>query len=508
MPDKGAASIPSGLTSLFAAARIARPSRISRGQTINTSSYKTAIAFFSFLILASGCVGTTDTRQPETKTLADTAPDVPAYSKLTQRETEATLKRLQEIRQRLQYGRFGDYKGPIRHVWDRILAAPSIRYEDNLRVEKQATVLLRDKKFLKRVSLRAEPFIYYILEEIDKRRLPRELALLPVIESAYRPTAISRSKAAGLWQFIPSTSRFLGMKTNWWYDARKDVITSTRYALDYLSTINKKFDGDWLLTLAAYNAGHGTISRAIARNRKRGKATDYWHLRLSTETMNYVPRFLAATRIFTRPQDYGVDLHKIANRPHLGIANIDSQMDLKLAAELAGLSPEAIKTYNPGFLRWTTAPKGPHRLALPLNKLNRFKQKFAQLDKHDRLRWTQYKVRKGDTLSRIGNQHGVTVSALKSANNLKGTLIRIGQVLEIPRSGSSYRARSNSVKSQDSRQQGYYIVKKGDTLWQIARRHNMTTAALLALNNLKPDAIIQPGQRLRVKTKVALSASS
>ena len=456
------------------------------------------------LTLISGCASSPDSRRAEADPDAITTLEIPAYSKLTQEETEATLKRLQEIRSRLQRDRRGTYDGPIRHVWDRILALPSISYEDNLRIEKQATVLLRDKEFIKRVSRRAEPYIYFILEEIDKRRLPRELALLPIIESAYRPTAISRSKAAGLWQFIPSTSRFLGMQTNWWYDARMDVITSTHYALDYLQTINRKFDGDWLLTLAAYNAGHGRISRAVAKNRKRGKPTDYWNLKLSRETMNYVPRFLAATRIFTRPDIYGVDLHAVANEPHIGIVNIESQMDLKLAAKLAGLSSQEIKTYNPGFQRWTTAPKGPHRLVLPLNRIQQFEQKFAQLDRRDRLRWTQHRVKQGQTLSGIAKTHSVSVSAIQSANNLRGTLIRTGQILQIPVSGSTYSTPMGSGSSD-----GYYIVRKGDTLWQIARRHNMTTAALLALNNLNKNSIIQPGQRLKVRPKkVKLSASS
>jgi membrane-bound lytic murein transglycosylase D len=470
--------------------------------------YISVITILSSLILLSGCQSTPELSEADTAGSEEvTTLEIPAYSKLTQQETELTLIRLREIRAKLGKDRLHGYEGPIRHVWDRILAKPLIRYEDNLRIEKQATVMLRNPEFVKRVSLRAEPYIYYILEEIDKRNLPRELALLPVIESAYRPTAISRSRAAGLWQFIPSTSRFLGMKTNWWYDARKDVITSTEYALDYLQTINRMFDGDWLLTLAAYNAGHGTVSRAIARNRKRGKPTDYWHLKLPRETMNYVPRFLATSQIFTQPQDYGVEIHAVQNQPHFGIVNIESQLDLKLAAELADMSMQEIRTYNPGFLRASTAPDGPHRLLLPLGSIHPFREKFARLDQRDRLRWTQYKVRKGDTLSAIAQHHGVSVGALKSTNKIKGSMIRIGQVLQIPLSGSA-RTQAVQVAASQSYEKGYYIVKKGDTLWQIARRHNMSTEALLELNNLKRSSVIQPGQRLKVKTKVALSSSS
>ena len=430
--------------------------------------------------------------------------DVPAYSELTRKETEETLKRLQTIKKKLDAERGGPYTGPIEHVWHRIYAKPLIQYEDNLRIEKQATVLLRDRSYLHRVSLRAEPYIYYILDEIDKRDLPRELALLPIIESAYRPTAVSRSRAAGLWQFIPSTSRYLGMKTNWWYDARRDVITSTRYALDYLEMINRKFDGDWLLTLAAYNAGHGRVSRAIARNRKRGKPTDYWSLKLPRETMNYVPRFLATSRIFTRPDDYQVKLHPVKNQPHFAIAGIESQLDLKLAANMAGMSPRDLKVYNPGFLRWATAPKGPHRLVLPVNKVQVFEKKFAQLDKKDRLRWTEYRVKKGDTLSDIALQHGIRVSVLKSSNNLKGSFIRVGQVLQVPLAGtkqtaSSVAGNSSSNSDENPSKYQYYTVKSGDTLWDIARFHKVSTRSLLALNNLTSKSILQPGQRLKIR---------
>ena len=431
--------------------------------------------------------------------------DMPGYSDLTRQETEATLKRLQTIREKLS-GRKGLYTGPIRHVWDRVLAQPLIQYEDNLRIEKQATVLLRDKSYLNRVSHRANPYAFYILEEIDKRNLPRELVLLPVIESAYKPNARSRSSAMGLWQFIPSTSRFLGMKTNWWYDARRDIVTSTQYALDYLQTINKKFDGDWLLTLAAYNAGHGRVSRAVARNRQQGKPTDYWSLKLPRETMNYVPRFLATSRIFTHPGDYGISQHPVKNEQHFAIVPVESQLDLKLAAKMAGMSPKELKVYNPGFLRWTTDPNGPHRLVLPLDKINRFKRQFSQLAKEDRVQLTEHKVRSGDTLTGIAMRYGTSVSVLKSTNKLKGSMINVGQVLQVPR-GSKARSMVTSRHKTSNAKPGIYIVKRGDTLWKIARSHNMTTSALLKLNNLNKKAVIQPGQRLKVKTSVALSSS-
>jgi len=469
------------------------------------------IAFISLCgLLITACGSNPSSPDVTHSTLEAQDSDTPAYSALTQKETEETLKRLQSIREKLGTGHTGVYTGPVRHVWDRIHAKPLIQYEDNLRIEKQATVLLRDRDYLHRVSLRSEPYIYYILDENDRRNLPRELALLPVIESAYRPMAYSRSRAAGLWQFIPSTSRFLGMKTSWWYDARRDVITSTKYALDYLQTINKKFDGDWLLTLAAYNAGHGRISRAIAHNKKRGKPADYWSLKLPRETMNYVPRFLAASRIFTQPDDYQVKLHPVQNKPHFAITNIESQLDLKLAAEMAGMTPKNLKVYNPGFLRWATDPDGPHRLVLPLNKIHKFDTKFAQLDPGKRLRWVEHRVKKGETLNGIAIKHGIRVSSLKSSNNIKGSLIRIGQVLQVPvGNASSVKKRGTRTKQPNQPGYTYYVVKSGDTLWHIARLHQVSTKSLLALNNLRKSSVLQPGQRLKIRkttTQVALSS--
>lgn len=416
----------------------------------------------------------------------------PAYSELTQKETRETLKRLQRMRQRQLHG----YQGPIRHVWDRILRDSRIRFEDNLRIERQATIMLRNPSYLQRVSQRAEPFIYFILEEIKKRDLPAELALLPVIESAYRPTARSRSKAVGLWQFIPSTSRFLGMKKNWWYDARRDTIVATKYALDYLSTINKKFKGDWLLTLAAYNAGHGKVSRAMAKNRRAGKPTDYWHLNLPKETMDYVPRFLAVSRLFTHADDYQVSLYQVANKPYFTTISIDHQVDLNVAAEIAGIPAKTLRHQNAGFLRWATAPDGPHRLILPLQYAKGFKTRLSGLSEQERLRWVKHTVERGDTLTGIALRYNIGVSLLKNTNKLRSSLIRPGDELLVPLSGKQSLAKKKKIHELPNGK--YYIVKNGDTLWKIARRHKLSLNKLIRLNKLKKSSVLRPGQRLLI----------
>ena len=455
-------------------------------------------------LLIAACVNnpssTTGTAAQEADSVAQGKMDreTATNSELTQKETDETLKRLQTVRKKQSTD---VYTGPIRHVWDHIRARPLITYKDNLRIEKQATLLLRDRGDLYRVSLRADPYIYYILQEIDKRNLPRELALLPIIESAYRATVSSRAKAVGLWQFIPATSKDLGMKTNRWYDARRDVIASTQYALDYLRKLNRKFKGDWLLTLAAYNGGIGKVSRAIAHNKRHNQPTDYWNLVLPNETRNYVPKFLAISRIFTHPAVYDVSLHSTKHKPHFAITDIKSQLDLKLAADLAGMSSTELKIYNPGFLRWATDPKGPHRLVLPVQKLNQFNKKFAQMDDTARLRWQKYKVKIGDSLTVIALKNAIGINLLKSVNDLKGSRILTGQTLLIPNKGrinSTLVGKSKRTRTM-VRAGHFYVVESGDTLWRIAKNNRLTISRLFAMNNLDQHSIIRPGQRLRIK---------
>jgi len=422
----------------------------------------------------------------------------PAYSALTRQESEETLRRLDKIRSNLEQNRKEYYSGPTRHIWDRIRAGRQIEYEDNLRIEEQATYLLRDRDYVNRVSRRTAPFIHFILEEIDKRGLPSELALLPVIESAYRPTATSRSRAVGLWQFILPTSKHLGMKKNWWYDARRDVVSSTRKALDYLEMLNAKFDGDWLLALAAYNGGHGKVRKAIEQNRKTGKPTDYWNLALPKETRNYVPRFLAASRIYTRPEDYGVELYAVPNRPYFATLTIDNQLDIKLASKMARISHADFRTLNAGFLRWATPPNGTHRLAIPLDKVEQFKQELARLPDQEKVRWHKHTIRHGETLTSIALKYNVSVSLLKKTNRLDSPLIRSGSKLLVPLGSNKPSTRTTRVSY--SRDGGFYVVQTGDTLWGIARQHQITVDKLLAWNKLDFKSVIKPGQRLRIRS--------
>lgn len=453
----------------------------------------------------SGCGQSPD--KPVIMTADEPIPYDTGYSDLTRQETEATLKRLRSIRRALQNEKPGRYTGPIRHIWDRIRASRQIAYEDNLRIEHQATIMLRSPAYLKRTSRRASPFIHYIAEALKKRGMPGELALLPVIESAYRPTAVSKSRAVGLWQFIPSTSKFLGMHKDWWYDGRRDVIHATKYALDYLQTINKKFNGDWLLTLAAYNAGHGRVSRAIDKNRRQGKPTDYWNLQLPSETMDYVPRFLAVTQLFTRAEDYNLELHLVANKPGFEIVGIKDQLNIKLAARMAGIDIAKFRNLNAGYLRRATPPGRSHRILLPVGKKHQFSRKLASFRKEQKTRWVQHRVKADESLTRIALHYGIPIHELKKTNNLEDSLIHPGEILRIP---MRYATKNNKQKEHGKPNNSsiYYTVRRGDTLWKIARKHNITLKMLRSLNNLSTHAIIYPGQRLLVghtkNNKIAL----
>ena len=267
--------------------------------------------------------------------------------------------------------------------------------------------------------------------EIEARKMPLELALLPVVESAFNPVAYSRARASGLWQFIPATGRRYGMKQNWYYDGRRDVLAATTGALDYLEFLANMFNGDWLLAVAAYNTGEANVARAIRRNREAGKPTDFFSLKLPRETRAYVPKLLAMRRIVADPTAHGLAFAPIPNEPYFAKVEVGGQMDLNVAAELADLPKEELIALNPAFNHWVTDPDGPHHLLVPLAKAERFAQGVAALPPQERVRVVYHRVRKGDTLGGIADKYGISVTALRAANKVRGSIIHPGQDLLI-----------------------------------------------------------------------------
>jgi len=383
-------------------------------------------------------------------------------------------------------------------VWERLRTQFSLDAPRNPRIDRELAWYRAHPEDLARISEQARPYLYFIAEEIERRGIPGEIALLPAVESGFQPLAYSSGEAAGIWQFIPSTGRMYGLKQTWWYDGRRDVAASTRAALAYLEKLSTRFDGDWELALAAYNAGAGTVSRAMRNNREQGRAEDFWSLDLPRETEAYVPRLLAIARLIADPSHYGISLEPIPDEPYFARVDIDSQIDLGLAAELADLSTDEIYRLNPGFTRWATDPSGPHRLHLPVDRLEMFRSNLARLEPDKRMLWQRYRIRAGDTLGSIAARSGTTVAELQQVNHLKDTHIRDGKQLLIPRPAGSPDSTTPSAESSPKTKTDY-LVKSGDSLWTIARSHQVSHRQLADWNGISTRDLLKPGQRLVIQ---------
>ncbi len=399
----------------------------------------------------------------------------------------------------------------VTDVWKRASNNFALSIPDNKRIDAQRKWYLKHPEYMARVVKRAKPFLYYITEEIEKRGMPMELVLLPIVESAFDPFAYSHGRAAGMWQFIPGTGKRFGMQQNWWYDGRRDVIASTKGALDYLTYLNNMFDGNWLHALAAYNSGEGRVLKAIKANKGAGKPTDFWNLNLQRETRAYVPKLLALADILKNKDSYAYAWPEVENVAVIEVVDIDSQVDLAFAAELAGMSLKELHGLNPGFNRWATSPEGPHRIVLPLNKAATFSQALAKIDQKERLNWVRHSVKAGDSLGKIAQQYHTTINVLKKVNELDSTMIRIGQALMVPvalQELDSYtlsqEQRLASLQNNSSTKQKIrHTVKSGDTLWDIARKYNISTKQLAKWNGMAPGDTLRLGKTLIIWQKGA-----
>ncbi len=385
----------------------------------------------------------------------------------------------------------------------------SLEYDDNKRIAAERNWFVRHPDYLARVFTRAQRYLPYIAAEIERRGLPLELALLPIVESAYDPFAYSHGRAAGLWQMIPGTARRFGIKQNWWYDGRRDVVDSTRAALDYLEYLHKLNDGDWLNAIASYNSGEGNVLRSVKRNRKAGKPEDFWNLRLPRETSMYVPKLLALVDIVENPDAYNLALPAVLDETQFVVADIGSQLDLALAAELAGVDVDTVYAYNPGYNRWSTDPAGPHRLVLPVEAADTFTAALAGVPEDDRVRWKRHKVKNGEAISQIALKYNTTVPQIREANNLRGNTIRAGHYLLIPVATKPLSAYSQSAdarlaKTQNRKRAGSkveHVVRKGESFWTISRHYKVTHRQLAAWNGMAPGDPLPVGRKLVVWTK-------
>ena len=401
-------------------------------------------------------------------------------------------------------------------IWQRIRNGLSFDIPHNRRVLAQRNWYAKHPKYLDRVAKRAEPFMHYIVEQLDANDIPLEIALLPIVESAFDPFAYSHGRASGMWQFVPDTGKRFGMKQNWWYDGRRDVIASTDGAIQYLKYLHKFFDGDWLLALAAYNSGEGRVRRAVKNNARKNKPTDFWSLDLPKETRAYVPKLLALADIVKQPETFGIKLYEIENGSVISLVDIKSQLDLAKAAELADLSLTELQRLNPGFNRWATDPNGPHYLVIPKVKQQNFEQALDKLPKDQRLAWQRYQIKQGDSLGKIAQKFHTSISLIKQINKIKGSNIRAGKHLLIPVATQSLdnyilSAGQRLAKTQAKAQAGTKInhtVKRGDTLWDISRKYKVSTRQIAKWNGMAPRDTIKPGQNLVIWQKTSTVKTS
>ncbi|MFT4768879.1 MAG: membrane-bound lytic murein transglycosylase D [Glaciecola sp.] len=385
--------------------------------------------------------------------------------------------------------------GPPVDLWDRIRRQLEFHTLHNARIGAAREYYLKQPRYFELVAPRAERYLYHLVSEVEARGMPIEIAMLPFVESAMNPFAFSNQRAAGLWQIMPGTADDLGVRRDWWFDGRLDVRDSTTHALDYLESMNADFDGDWLLTLAAYNSGKGRVQRAIKRNKTQGKAIDYWSLELPGETRRYVPRLIALSTIVAFDEALEVSLPDIPNAPAFAAIDTAGQVEMLRAAELAGLELVELRNFNPGQLRWATAPNGDGKLLVPISVAESLAVTLAELPDSQRVTWQHYRIRRGDSLIRIAKNFDTQVGLLREVNNLNGNLIRAGDTLMIPDSVAWQQSLALAQSGSTGVRRGY-TVRSGDSLYEIAMRFDVTIDDIIGWNKLDPGRYLQPGQSL------------
>lgn len=402
----------------------------------------------------------------------------------------------------------------VDNLWEEIVAGYGLPDVNDDLVSKNLRWLANNQRYLDRVTDQSRPYLYHVANQLKTNDLPLELALLPIVESAYNPFAQSPSRALGIWQFMPQTGRNFGLAQNHWYDGRRDVVASTDAAVRYLKRLNTMFDGDWFLAIAAYNAGEGTVRRAIEANRRQGKGTDFWSLPLSQQTRSYVPQLIALAKVVADPAKYDLELAAIPNNPYFTTINVSTPVDLAQAARMSDIDPKTLRDLNAGYNRWITNPSGPHQLLVPLADAAQFTLALDKLPKIQPMQIAgDYTVKSGDTLGALAKRYGTSVAAIQTTNNLKSTNLRVGQRLSIPGQApvnSPYAAQAEQQIAQrtQNNQATYYTVKAGDSFWSIAKKNGTSVNNLLQWNDLKANAALKPGQKLLIASAQSSTPAS
>lgn len=369
--------------------------------------------------------------------------------------------------------------------------------------------------YMTRVLARAQPWMLHIVSEIENRDMPGELALLPVVESAFDPFAYSHGRAAGPWQFLSGTAGDFGIEINDWYDGRRDFYASTTAALDYLEYLSELFDGDWALALAAYNAGQGRVARAIRRNAARGRGTEWNELPLPKETLGYVPKLKGLGCLFRNPAAYGFDLPELTDQPRVAAVVLPGPIDVAELASRAGLNVAELVSLNAGLNKHMTPPSGPHYIVVPAADAERARAVVGELRAPKPGSGQQVRIRRGDTLSHLARRHGTTIEALRQANGLSSDRLVSGRTLRLPGTYAEFDDLDDNVPTgytaayrelvalqQQLLPTDRFIhrVRSGESLWVIARRYGLNVGEVQRMNGLGPSTLIRPGQRLVIET--------
>ena len=390
-------------------------------------------------------------------------------------------------------------------LFARIRAGFQLPDPDQPRIAEEARWYADHPEFLQRAFGRADMYLYYIVTQLQARHMPLELSLLPVIESAFRPFAYSWARAAGMWQFTSGTGKLFGLKQDWWYDGRRDVVASTQAAASYLQQLHDQLGGDWLLAIAAYNCGVVNVQRAIRINQAEGRPTDFWHLRLPRETEAYVPQLLAMARLVADPGKYGLSFSPIPDKPYFTRVSTGGQINLQVAAELSGITSDEIYQLNPAFHRWATDPTGPFYLLLPVDAAPVFAQNLAALTPDQRMGVERYLVRRDDSVYSVARRFKTTTAILRRLNTLPRGRLVVGEDIDVP--ATVYHLPTNVMVAAERADHSIWRgrfrfhvvrVRPGDSLWAIAQRNHISVRRLAQINGLSLHHTLRPGERLRL----------
>lgn len=412
------------------------------------------IRILPLVLILSGCETTPE--QPSSQ------PDIKANPNIVVKEQNENIEQIAPLSPQ-----------KLDDVWQRIRAQLTFANSSHPDVQQRIAWYLSHPNYMDEISRRAEPYLYYIVTEVEKRNLPIELALMPLIESDFDASAYSHKHASGLWQLTPAIAKYFKVQISSWYDGRQDVIDSTRAALDFMEYLHKRFDGDWYHAIAAYNLGEGRVLRAISNNKKQGKPTDFFNLKLPKQTSQYVPKLLAAAQLLKSQK---MAFPTISNSPTIAVLPVDDAVILDNQKQW-----QQLEFLNHGVIRFPAIIDAPH-IVVPVAEQTQFKDMLANLDSNDYSQWQHYTVKRGDSLSVIAKRYKVGISQLKAFNDLKSNTIRIGQKLVLPQLADT------QIEHQ---------VKSGDSLWKIANHYKVSIAKLKQWNSLSSDHL-KIGKQLTV----------